>query len=322
MSKAFRSTGLRLAGVYSALVAGVWTLTALTTSPSKVGLDWIPLLIRFRLAALGLFVVLGQPGLRCQEPLPALFEGLKSTDLDSKNRASQALHAYAVNWIQQDPATMRKAFPAVMAALDDDDDGVRIQASAFFGVIGMLRRHDGRAILGTLELDLIERFNDPQPRVRTNLIAAISSLEPAPAYLAEAIEAFERHLNDPDFGVRGRALFGLARVAPDSPSATAAIVSLIDRTADPEERRGLIQRLALARPRHPAIVRKLIEQLSHDHHQLRLDSVRALGNLGPPAAEALPALRAILLDPSTNQELRQVAEAAIRSIETPARQDR
>lgn len=45
MSKAFRSTGLRLAGVYSALVAGVWTLTALTTSPSKVGLDWIPLLM-------------------------------------------------------------------------------------------------------------------------------------------------------------------------------------------------------------------------------------------------------------------------------------
>jgi hypothetical protein len=45
MSKAFRSTGLRLAGVYSALVAGVWTLTALTTSPSMVGLDWIPLLM-------------------------------------------------------------------------------------------------------------------------------------------------------------------------------------------------------------------------------------------------------------------------------------
>ena len=45
MSKAFRSTGLRLAGVYSALVAGVWTLTALTTSPGKVGLDWIPLLM-------------------------------------------------------------------------------------------------------------------------------------------------------------------------------------------------------------------------------------------------------------------------------------
>lgn len=45
MPKAFRSTGLRLAGVYGALVAGVWTLTALTTSPSKVGLDWIPLMM-------------------------------------------------------------------------------------------------------------------------------------------------------------------------------------------------------------------------------------------------------------------------------------
>lgn len=277
---------------------------------------------RFRLAALGLFVVLGQPGLRSQEPLAALFEGLKSTDLESKNRASQALHAYAVNWIEQDPATMRKAFPAVMAALDDYDDGVRIQASAFFGVIGMLRRHDGRAILGTLELDLIERFNDPQPRVRTNLISAISSLEPAPAYLAEAIEAFERHLNDPDFGVRGRALLGLARVAPDSPSAAAAIVSLLDRTDDPEARGGLIQRLAFARPRHPAIVRKLIEQLNQDHRQLRLDSVQALGQIGPPAAEALPALRAISLDPSTQPELRQGVEGAIRSIESAARPDR
>lgn len=277
---------------------------------------------RFRLAALCLFVVFGQSGLRSQEPLPALFEGLKSTDLESQNRASQALLSYSVNWIQQDPETMRKAFPALIAALDDDDDGVRIQASAIFGGIGMFRRHDGRAILGTLELDLIERFDDPNRQVRTNLISVVSSLEPAPAYLAQAIEAFERHLNDPDFGVRGRALFGLARVAPDSPSATAAIVSLIDRTADPEARRGLIQRLALARPRHPAIVRKLIEQLNQDHHQLRLGSVRALGNIGPPAAEALPPLRAILLDPSTQQELRQVAEAAIRSIESPARPDR
>lgn len=277
---------------------------------------------RFRLAALCLFAVLGQSGLRSQEPLPALFEGLKSTDLESKNRASQALHAYAVNWIQQDPATMRKAFPAVMAALDDDDDGVRIQASAFFGVIGMFRRQDGRAILGTLELDLIRRFDDPNRQVRTNLISAVSSLEPAPAYLAEAIEAFERHLDDPDSGVRGRALFGLARVAPDSPSAAAAIVSLLDRTADPEARRGLIQSLALAKPRHPAIVRKLIEQLDQDHWQLRLDAIRALGEIGPPASEALPGLRAILLDPSTQQELRRGAEAAIRSIETATRPGR
>jgi hypothetical protein len=45
MPKTLRSTGLRLAGVYCALVVGVWTLTALTTNPSKVGLDWIPLLM-------------------------------------------------------------------------------------------------------------------------------------------------------------------------------------------------------------------------------------------------------------------------------------
>lgn len=145
-------------------------------------------------------------------------------------------------------------------------------------------------------------------------MAVIASLGPAPAYVAQAIEAFEKHLNDPDYRVRGMAVLGLARAAPDSASAAAAITSLIDRTVDPEARRGLIQRLAHAKPRHPAIIRKLMEQLDDENRLLREDTINALVQIGPPAAEALPKLYEIALDPSTPQELRQGAKSAIKSI--------
>jgi HEAT repeat protein len=72
--------------------------------------------------------------------------------------------------------------------------------------------------------------------------------------------------------------------------------------------------LAHAKPRHPAIIRKLIEQLDHDSTLLRQTTVRVLGEIGPPAAKALPKLYEIALDPSTPQELRQGAKATIKSI--------
>lgn len=269
---------------------------------------------RLWFAGLCLVVVTCHVSSGSQESLPKLFSGLKNPDIEARNRASQAVLSYTVNWIQQDPATMRKAFPAILAALDDDNADVRLQASAFFSGLGRFRKHDGHAILGTLELELIKRFDDPHPRVRANLMAAIASLGPAPAYVAQAIEAFEKHLNDPDYRVRGMAVVGLASAAPDSASAASAIISLIDRTTDPEARRGLLQRLAHAKPRHPAIIRKLIEQLDHDSTLLRQTTVRVLGEIGPPAAEALPKLYEIALDPSTPQELRQGAKSAIKSI--------
>jgi hypothetical protein len=37
--------GIWLAGIYVALVVGLFILTALTTNPGKVGLDWIPFMV-------------------------------------------------------------------------------------------------------------------------------------------------------------------------------------------------------------------------------------------------------------------------------------
>jgi len=98
-------------------------------------------------------------------------------------------------------------------------------------------------------------------------------------------------------------------------AAADAVARLLDSTTDPESRRGLIQMLGSAKPTHPVIIAKLVEQLDYDNRLLREDTIRALGEIGPPAAQAIQKLRVIASDPSTDQELRAQAEAALRSIE-------
>ncbi len=257
---------------------------------------------------------------RSGEDLQTLFEELKSSDLEVKNRASQGLLSYAKVWIRQDAATMQQVLPTVLAALGDSYPDVGVQASAFFGVIGMFRQKDALEILRPVTDQLIARFDDPNPRVRENLMRAFALAQPAPPY--QAVDGFMKHLKDSDDMVRRLAVYGLVKAAPASLPAAEAVAGLLDETADSEARRELVRVLGKAKLTHPVIIAKLIEQLDRKDERLREDTVYALGEIGPPAAPAIDKLRAIAGDPASGESLRKGAERAIRSIEKDAPAER
>ena len=242
---------------------------------------------------------------RTPKTLSALFEGLKSPDLEVKNRAAGDLLSYVAVWVQQDPSTMQEDLPALLAALEDRHPEVRTQSSTFFRTVAFMRPKDKEEILRPVIYFLIGRFDDPDPRVRTNLMRAIAALEPAPPY--QAIEGFTNHLEDPSPEAQSLAVYGLVRAAPDSLQAAEAVAGLLDNTSDPEARRGLIQMLGAAKSTHPIIIGKLIEQLDSKDGGLRGDTVRALGEIGPPAAQAIQQLRAIASDRRASSILRHPA---------------
>lgn len=269
------------------------------------------------LICLGLSVgtVSGQP--RSPDELPLLFEELASPDLEIKNNASHQLGAYAKWWIQQDVEVMRKSLPYALRALKSPDSGVRKQASAFFGIVGMLRTQVAARIFEGYIDEIIAHFGDPNDQVRGNMIRSLATMEPSPPQ--EAIEPFLEMLRQ----TRGRgeggknALFGLLRAAPGSEEVAKTIANILDESTSAEARRGIILVVAQARPQqpHPLIIEKLIEQLEVDHRLLRFTTSRALGAIGAAAVDAVPKLRAIVDDPETDDDLRITVEAALRSIE-------
>ncbi len=268
----------------------------------------------FALALLSCFLGVASAQPHSLEALASFFQGLKSPDLEMKNTAGQNLLSYGEWWIEQDVATMRRSFPILFAALEDSDPGIRLQASAFFSVVGPLRQKDGLEIFEGIVPQIIDKFDDPNPRVRGNVMNSLVLLEPGPPL--EVMEPLlKKALKDPNTSVRGMAVYGWAKAAPASLEAAYAIANLLEETEDPEARRGLIQKLAFVKQAHPVIVAKLVEQLDKDSERLRMTTARVLGEIGPAAAAALPKLREIASDAATGEELRQQAEAALQSIE-------
>ena len=156
--------------------------------------------------------------------------------------------------------------------------------------VALLRRNDGAEILRPVTGDLIRRFDDPNARVRANLMRGIALLQPAPPYAA--VEGFTNHLKDPDSEVKRLAVYGLVKAAPVSLSAADAVGGLLDSTSDPEARRELVQVLGAAKPAHPVIIGELVKHLDGESGPLRLAAVRTSGETGPPAAQAIHELRA------------------------------
>ncbi len=253
---------------------------------------------------------------RSPAELYQLFEKLKSSNLEVKNQASQELHAYAQWWLEQDVATMRESLPAALEGLDEPNPAVRRQASAFFGVVTALRCDDISEILSGTVDEIISHFEDPNDRVRGNMIRALALWSPAPP--ARAIVPFMKALEDPSGEVRSLAVYGLVRAAPESDSVAQAIANALD-SLGPEARRELTQSLENARADHPIIVQKLIEQLDDDHRPLVYTTAKALGVLGSEASDAVPRLRMIAEDPDIDDQLREVVNSALRSIQQAKR---
>ena len=178
------------------------------------------------------------------------------------------------------PAATPELAELFVKSLNDDNPWVRVAAIQALTAMGPARTPD------LVEL-LVESLNDDNPWVRVAAIRALTAMGPR----AELVVKF---LKDEDPQLRMAAIQALAAV--DS----AAAPKLAERFAeffnedDPHVWRPAAWALERLGARHEPAVRALTSSLDHEVIQVRITAARALGNVGPPARSAIPALRELL----------------------------
>lgn len=131
----------------------------------------------------------------------------------------------------------------------------------------------------------------PSARVRRD---AAQALRTAPTLPEAAIPALAKALKDDDALVRQAAVAALAKAGPAASPAAADLVGLL-----PGEDGNVVRVLVgIGKPAVPALTRVL----DGGTPKAQQAALQALGAIGPDAAAALPALRAVLADPKAKEE--------------------
>jgi HEAT repeat protein len=279
--------------------------------------------------------------------IPALVEGLKSSDASIRRNA-----AFALGELGSDGEPALQALGQVLTA--DPDFEVRRNAAFALGEIG------GPAIPVLLTM-----LNDKDPRVRRNVTAALVRIgQPAVPHLIrllkdtdstmrrnaavilggigpqarDAIPALEQALQDHDKGFCWTVKQALRKIKQlpsedsadplrdkDTPvrvnalkepgdtgeKAQASIPSLIASLNDEKAEVRKHAAFALANIGAPAVP-ALIEALQSNDVNMRKNAVFSLGEIGRDAEPAVPALTAMKHDPSSN--VRWVVDSALKKI--------
>ena len=183
-------------------------------------------------------------------------------------------------------------------AMRDTDPAIQRAAAAALGDLGAVSV-------------LAQALKDPDNNVRRNAVRPLRRVvirdRSDPAATKAVVAALADALKDPDGAVRRAAASSLGALGP---VAADAIPSLATTTmdSDPSVRNATIE--ALGRMGSPAAVPVLVQALKDP--QTASLAVRALGNLGPTARGAIPALREFQLQHGTSHS---EVEAAIKDIE-------
>jgi HEAT repeat protein len=223
-----------------------------------------------------------------------------------------------------------EAIPELLAALKSPDVDLRWRAARALGVVG-----DGQAVAG-----LKASTSDAEALVRAQAIFALGRLKPADK---ESLAAVTEHLSDADAQVRRAAVRALRMIdaprqqlAPligkllsDAEPAIAAralssltdggvevVPALVSALDQPQARYWACLALGEMGPQAQAAVPALIKVLSDERPEVRLQATIALGEIGPDAKPAVAALMKLLDDPIPS--VRAAAVFALGHIGDPA----
>lgn len=185
----------------------------------------------------------------------------------------------------------------VLAALDDPDPGVRLEAARAAGAL-RLRSAVPR---------LLDWLDDPDESLRASTAESLGRLGDA-----RAVPGLVRALGDATVEVRRAAVAALARLGGHE-----VLVPILGRLDDPDVEVRIEAADALATLAAPASVVPLIGQARDDVPEVRAAVLRALGELGD--ARALAAVRAAMGDPV--EEVRLAAVAALGRLADPGAVD-
>jgi HEAT repeat protein len=262
---------------------------------------------------------LGRLGWLARDALPALTEALN--DGEAKVREAAAA---AVGQVGPD------AVPALARMLRHPDKYVRRNAVWGLGKLGPL----AKAVLP----DLCRTLADVDPRTASGAAQALGSMgaegaDAIPALTeamrgtnivlcrlaAKALSQIGRpalptlvtHLKHHDPFVRGEAAVALGWMGPAAAPAVPHLVDVLRaRPAARPRPSALSPGPGAATPVTPIALTSGDPQPTEDG--CRAGAAQALGRIGPPAADAIPALQLALTDPSA--AVRQAAEVALRQV--------
>jgi HEAT repeat protein len=274
---------------------------------------------------------LAKMGAEAKPAAAALLRALKDSDAGVRREAATALG-------QVGPAVKAEAFRDLLAALSDRDADVRQAAVRAAMRLGAPVAADLPVLRGLLER------GDPTGEARSFALLALGYLGPearsaAPAVVEVLLRADSRRLRllalgalekiGPDSKELGGKLsaalatfrsdremrLALVRVLAKLPAEVDAVPALLEALAD---RDAAISKAAagglgkLADRLDRTHSDRLIAALKSPHPSARRFAAEALGKLGPDAADALPALRALLRDEKSRPVLVEVVRVLYR----------
>ncbi len=229
--------------------------------------------------ALAAFGVNGY-GAEATRAILELMRGYEIYHVDADDRAVVNAAFDAIDKIG-DPA-----LPVLREGLKDNNRNVRRVAADVIA-----NRHPGWATAAAPELLADLRDNDPY--VRINAIRGVGAIKPRPK---EYLPALLRLLKDPDVGVRYAAACQVTLIGPEARAAVPALLDILNTDSDVvQNSRAAIHALAAVKPDANTVMPALIRALKSPHEYVASDAAEALGTFGPAAAEAVPALTALMV---------------------------
>ncbi len=280
------------------------------------------------------------------EPLMALAEVGASGLTDNQPRMDRARAIFALGLIGSDA---RDAAPLLLSIMADptEEDGYRSFALGAVIEIGAISSSSVPVILEVLRTadteslrveavdaiaaigpgarpavpDLVALLRQDEPRLRQSAAAALAAIGPA---AHSAIPALISALGDDRPFVRASVIQTLGSFGSASAPAVDALIGQLSndqpggRVLGPEVLQGevgeIFNRVLEAEGADPDIFRRVLEAGDGPGaiQAVRVHAARALGEIGPLAADAIPALTEVLDD--ENERLREVAAEALTAI--------
>jgi HEAT repeat protein len=264
-----------------------------------------------------------------QRAVTVLSESLKSNDKRLRAAAARGLHelnaphemvaeALSGMMADKDPVVRANvadalssigeaAVPKLIKALQNDD----LQSLA----VAVIQR------LGPKAKDavpaLIDELKDPSPEYRHEVEFALGAIGPD---AKAAVPALIKEMQDEDPRVRRTACYALGKIGP---AASEAIPTLQKNLTSDDKLLKLASIWALLRievgdqPIQKMAIEPLTKALEEsDRDLVKIEAARALGDIGPMAKEAVPALEKQVKE-SESPEVRTAASEALKKIKQP-----
>lgn len=238
-------------------------------------------------------------------------------DEASQQRAAAMFEELGPQLAEGDPASMRRdLLPLLEEGLKARDGRSRKSAASLLAIIATIR-DDSAPLLSEFTPLLSHGLQDADESVRVSCAVALASQKPEPG--AAAIAALrtlaERQLEraEPETVLLVTAVSGLAECVKCTDT-EGVILKALGGVQDPEPKRRLIMAIGEGASRHPRVVHRLAKIATQEEGKVRLAAVLALGNYGPAARPAIPALRVLLEQSADDAELEQALGSALKRI--------